>query len=365
MAGFCKNWFKVKINHDYFNLNNRFEQAMSFLRQGNWFSHAVDRFKWHFGPKFFYLFDFPTHVDIEASSRCQMKCPMCGRWLMKEQDLGDMDFELYKKVIDECSRYKVYSVKLSWRGEPLLNPRIVDMVKYAKDKKIKDVAFLTNAERLSPELIEKLIDAGLDWISISFDGLGETYERIRYPAKFDKVVENVKYIRKAREMRKQVKPLIRVQTIWSAIKDDPDAYFQFWKPIADKVAFIADQIRSSESKDFEHDASYICQSPWQRICVMWDGRIAQCHSDYQERNILGDVKKHSLKEIWYGEAFARVRGLMRDKKRLALSPCQVCCDGGITRQEEVSIEGRKMKVNLYVSQNLDISSMDAREKVKK
>jgi hypothetical protein len=96
---------------------------------------------------------------------------------------------------------------------------------------------------------------------------------------------------------------------------------------------------------------------------MWDGRVAQCHSDYQERNILGDVKKESLRQIWHGVAFCRVRELMRQKKRLVLRPCQVCCDGGITREEEVVIAGRKMKINLYIDQDLDVSSMDAREKV--
>jgi len=360
MKKFWKNWLKVRINHDYFNLNTLPEHAANFIAQGNLVSHAVDRLKWRLGPKFFWVFAFPAHVDIEASSRCQMQCPMCGRGLMKDTRLGDMDFELYKKIIDECAREKVYSVKLSWRGEPLLNSRIVDMVRYAKEKGIKDVAFLTNAERLQPQLSAELIDAGLDWISISADGLGETYERIRFPAKFEKTAENIKQIRRLREEKGLKKPLIRVQSIWSAIKDDPKAYLDFWKPIADKVNFIADQVRSSQEKDFQHDPGFICQSPWQRICVMWDGRVSQCHSDYLEKNILGDVRQQSLKEIWKGKEFLRLRQLMREAKRLSLGPCQICCDGGKTRQEAVDVGGRKIKINLYVGQQLDVGSMDAR-----
>jgi hypothetical protein len=42
----------------------------------------------------------------------------------------------FRKIIDECATRGVYSVKLSWRGEPLLNPHIVDMVRYAKEKGI-------------------------------------------------------------------------------------------------------------------------------------------------------------------------------------------------------------------------------------
>ena len=97
----------MKINHDYFSLNTLTEKSINFINEGHIISHLIDRFKWYFGPKFFYTVNFPTHVDIEASSRCQMKCPMCGTHLMKQKK-SEMDFELYKKIIDECSREKVY-----------------------------------------------------------------------------------------------------------------------------------------------------------------------------------------------------------------------------------------------------------------
>lgn len=364
MVVFWKNWGKVKIDHDYFSLNSKKEHIANFFRLGNWYAHLIDRIKWYFAPRFFLVFGFPSHIDIEASSRCQMKCPMCGRWLMKGQKQGDMDFGLYRKVIDECAKERVYSVKLSWRGEPLLNPRIVDMVRYAKEKGIKDVAFLTNGERLNFELIDQLINAGLDWISISFDGLGEIYERIRYPARFEKVIENIKYIRDSRNRQGLSKPLIRVQSIWSAIKDNPGEYLDFFKPIADKISFIADQIRSDQQRDFKHDPSYICQSPWQRMCVMWDGRVSQCHSDYLEGNILGDVNENSLRQIWRGEAFVRLRRLMKNKQRLYLKPCQICCDGGITREEVVQVKDKKIHMNVYADQKLDVEHMDARPGVK-
>ncbi|MFH0861122.1 MAG: radical SAM protein [Candidatus Altiarchaeota archaeon] len=359
-----QNWFDVKINHDYFSLSSRWENLRYFLGQGHVVAHVKDRFKWHFGPRFFHVFDFPSHVDIETSSLCQMQCPMCGRHLMKKRGIqeGNMEFDLYKKVIDECVRERVYSVKLSWRGEPLLNPKIVDMVKYAKDSGIKDVSFLTNGERLNPELSKKLVDVGLDWMSFSIDGLDGTYERIRYPEKFENIVKKVKFLKEYRDSKVLKKPLIRVQTIWSAIRENPEKYRNFWLPVADRINFIADEIRSDEKMNFIRDPNYICQSPWQRMAVMWDGRVAQCHSDYLEGNILGDVKEQSLRDIWHGEAFNRVRDLMKNKRRLKLAPCQLCCDGGITKEEVIKVGNKKIKMNVYIDQHLDIKSMDARPK---
>ena len=350
----------MKINKDYFIISPKIQNIKYFLSQGYLLRHLNDRIKWYFFPKLKWTSSFPRHIDIETSSACQMRCPMCAQHLMNDVEKGNMDFALYKEIVDECARNGVYSIKLSWRGEPLLNRKIIEMVRYAKHKKIPDVAFLTNGERLNAGMIESLIDSGLDWISISFDGLGETYERIRYPARFEETVEKILLLKTVRNRNGLKKPLIRLQSIWSAIKDDPEFFKTFWQGKVDRIAFIADQQRSGNREDFQHDPDYICQSPWQRICIAWDGKIIQCHADYLERNILGDVNKNSLYDIWHGESFNNLRNKMKNKKRLQLAPCQICCDGGITEEETVDV-GMKKKIIRYVNQELNVSAMDARK----
>lgn len=268
------------------------------------FFHLIDRIKWRYFPRYFIVSGFPTHLDIEVSSACQLYCPMCKTTEMVKGGInffGYMDFKLYKKIIDECAQASLYSIKLSWRGEPLLNPNIIEMVAYAKKKGIKDVAFLTNGERFTPKLIGDLIDAGLDWVSISFDGFAEVYNKVRRPAVFEETVRKIEYIRQHREKLKKKKPLIRIQSVRSAIRGQELDFLKLWQGVADRVNFIADQKRSIDQKDYKHDPSYICPSPWQRMCISWDGRVAQCCSDYMMGNILGDVKTKSIKEIWHGD----------------------------------------------------------------
>ena len=84
---------------------------------------------------------------------------MCYTTYMKDHFKGIMKMDLYKKIIDEAAANNVYSIKLSWRGEPLLNPNLVEMIKYAKKKGIKDVAFLTNAELLTDKKVRNLLKA--------------------------------------------------------------------------------------------------------------------------------------------------------------------------------------------------------------
>lgn len=353
---------KVKINHDYFSISNRRDNLRYFLRQGHIISHLVDRIKWNYFPKFFLLPSFPTHLEIEASSACQMRCPMCKTAEMIKKGIinaGLMDFELYKKIIDDCSREPLHSIKLSWRGEPLLNPRIVEMIVYAKQQGIRDVAFLSNGERLHPELIEALIDSGLDWISISFDGMGEIYNRIRKPAIFEETLEKIRYFRAYRDRRQKIKPLIRIQSVHSAIRGREGDFLKLWEGVADRVNIIADQKRSTEEKDYIHDPDYICPSPWQRMCIAWDGKVVQCYGDYLEGNILGNVSEKSLRAIWKDKPFQELRLLMKQGKRLLTKPCRTCSDGGIIEREEIILGDRVVEAARYVHQGIDVKEMNS------
>jgi MoaA/NifB/PqqE/SkfB family radical SAM enzyme len=346
---------RLNVNTDIFLLDSKLRDIQWFIKNGHVLRHLIDRFKWHIYPNIYHVPSFPTHVDIESSNVCQMKCPMCARHLMKAKQ-GLMDFELYKKVIDECAREGVYSVKLSWRGEPLLHPRLFEMVALAKEKGIKEVALLTNAERLGKEAAKELILSGADWIGVSFDGLGETYNYIRYPAKFEEAVARIQTLQDLKKKMGRSKPLVKIQTVYSAIKDDPGAFRDFWVPKVERVMVIADQLRSNDRKDFEHDPNYVCPSPWQRICVSFEGTIAQCHSDYNMANVLGDVRTHSLREIWHGEPFRRLRELHRARRRLVLVPCQTCCDGGKAKVQQIMVGGELKRVRLYADQELDFTS---------
>ena len=44
---------------------------------GHFFAYLMNRFRWHYYPRFQYVSKFPDHVDLEISSVCNMKCPMC------------------------------------------------------------------------------------------------------------------------------------------------------------------------------------------------------------------------------------------------------------------------------------------------
>ena len=324
---------KMKINHNYFALSKKLDIVKSSYKQGNIVPHLVDRIKWHVFPRLRLVPRFPTHIDIEASSECNLLCPMCKSTNIRKAGIKfgeSMEWGLYTKLIDECAKNSLYSIKLSWRGEPLMHSRIEDLVQYAKDKGIKDVAFLTNGVKLYPWRSAWLIDAGLDWISFSIDGYGETYEKIRYPAKFGSVYSNIAnmryYINKVNS-----KCQIRVQSIQSAI-EGREAYFrQLWEGIAHKVYVIPDQVRTLNEEDYKHDTEYVCPNPWQRMVIASDGTVPLCITDYCLDHVIGNTNTQTIKEIWQGKEFKRQREIQASGKRLTNKPCRICGTGALMK----------------------------------
>ena len=111
----------------------------------------------------------PLCVDIEIASICDLACPFCYREFIVTPD-KIIDDKLCYNLIDQAAELGVPSMKFNWRGEPLLNPKIYDYIKYAKEKGILETIINTNATNLTEKNSEKLIKSGLDLIIYSFDG---------------------------------------------------------------------------------------------------------------------------------------------------------------------------------------------------
>jgi len=167
--------------------------------RGKLLAYLKNRYQWQHYPGRRIVAPFPLNVDIEVSSRCQIRCDHCFRQYM---DIGENDFmplEMYRKIVTECGRHGLFTLKFSMRGEPLMHPDIVEMVALAKAAGIPEVWINTNGGMLTETLARGLLLAGVDWITMSFDGLGPMYESIRKPLKYEESLEKLKMLRRLRD----------------------------------------------------------------------------------------------------------------------------------------------------------------------
>ena len=98
----------------------QFEQNRGFGWEKEYKKYRDD---WSNLPKKQIVRDYPLCVDLELSSICNLKCPMCYTItdeFKKKVNATRMNFDLYKKVIDEIA-HKVPAVRLSFRGEATLH----------------------------------------------------------------------------------------------------------------------------------------------------------------------------------------------------------------------------------------------------
>ncbi|MCK5283639.1 MAG: radical SAM protein, partial [Nanoarchaeota archaeon] len=150
----------------------------------------------------------PIRLWIEPTNLCNLKCTMCLNKSLKKK--GYMDFELYKKIIDEAKGF-AFDVNLFHRGESMLHPRIYDMIKYANKNGIYTRLF-TNATLLNEKNSKKILDSGLDFISFSFDGYNKKdYEKIRKGADFGKTLANIINFLKLKKSKR--KPYVMFESI--------------------------------------------------------------------------------------------------------------------------------------------------------
>jgi MoaA/NifB/PqqE/SkfB family radical SAM enzyme len=294
------------------------------------------RIGWNENPKLAYKKDSwgsfnPLCLDIETASICDLACPHCFREYILTPD-KIMKFDFYKRIIDTAVELEVPSIKLNWRGEPLLNPQLEKFIKYAKDKGILEVSINTNATHLTKERSKTLIDSGLDLIIYSFDGgTKKTYEKLR-PSRFEKNIfektyENIKNFHLIKKEKNKKFPVTKIQMV--LIEDssnEVEEFFKLFSNYVDDVSVSRYQERGGNMKHFNKkdldkidkylkdnnlpkDTRYEieangninvaigrkpCEQLFQRLMITYDGRVAMCCLDWGAQHCLGYIDKSAF-----------------------------------------------------------------------
>ena len=276
----------------------------------------------------------PIRLWIEPTNVCNLSCIMCLNKSIPKNEKGFMDFNLFKRIIDEAADF-IHDVYLHHRGESLLHSNIFEMIKYAKMKNIF-TRLHTNATLLTEEKSYLLLNSGLDFLSFSFDGYEKKiYENIRRGADFNETLDNI----------------LRFLTIKKKLhKDSPYATFtviefpngspgEMRKDIKKQFIKKFDSLPLNQfvtraphnwaggynSKNKISDKSFLpCTFPWYSLTVFWDGRVVPCPQDFFGKLTLGNVKDSSLLDIWNGPEEILLREKLSRRDYEDIVPCNKC-----------------------------------------
>jgi MoaA/NifB/PqqE/SkfB family radical SAM enzyme len=285
----------------------------------------------------------PFTIFVDPSDLCNFQCKFCpnsDRDLVKKtnRSLKTMDLELFKKIVDDICEFEkpIKVLRMYKDGEPLLNPKFVEMVRYAKEKKCAErVDTTTNASLLSPKKNLEIIDTGIDRINISIEGVNakQYLEFSKYKLDFDKFIENIRHLY---DHRKNCEIIIKISGD-TISEDDKKKFYDIFGDIADGV-FI-EHVMSCwpefELKGIKVNQEVgiygqkikevqVCPYVFYSFSINSDGLASLCFLDWSEKLIIGDTRKESVKDIWNGQKMFEYRKMFLEKKRKDHPFCGKC-----------------------------------------
>jgi radical SAM protein with 4Fe4S-binding SPASM domain len=273
----------------------------------------------------------PQYINVEPTNACNLKCVICSTSNNGSRKRGFMSLDLFRQVVGEAKSAGVQKIALFLAGEPLLHKDLPYMVAHVVSNGM-EARIRTNATLLTAEKSEALLDAGVDFLGISFDGDNKKdYESIRVGADYDQVLENIFTFLRLKKKKGLEKPFVSLQMI--KLVDNPrqqiDPAFveQFAGLPIDEFSPINPHNWRGERNDIEQRQRgrhyYPCQFLWSALSVAWDGRVVCC-ADLNGRHALGDLGKQSLAEVWNGEEVRRHRSLLKSGRNKELPLCSEC-----------------------------------------
>jgi radical SAM protein with 4Fe4S-binding SPASM domain len=288
----------------------------------------------------------PFTLNIFPTNICNFKCNYCAqslgsKWLYKEYNFKKetMSYDILKLVMEQAKYFdnKFKLVSMMGHGEPLVNPRLPEMINLVKQADIAErIDIITNASLLTKQKSRELIDAGLDVIRISLQGItSEKYKSIsKIKLNYDEFIDNISYFYTL--SRNKCKVFVKVLDVSLDYGEEEQFYKKFdkitdrmfvekVKPVYDGVAYKenVEEVRTDRYGNI-HEKRYVCPQPLYMLSIWPSGDVAPCDAIYKA-NYLGNVKDSILIDMWNSISLKNFRIMQLKKLRLQHAECKRCC----------------------------------------
>lgn len=286
----------------------------------------------------------PYSLFIDVCNACNFKCRFCaiqysGRSLPFQKMC--MEYDLFEKIIQDLKRFpdKLKMLRLAGNGEPLMNKQLPEMIRLAaKEKVAEHIEIVSNASLLNQDLNRRLVDAGLNRIRISIEGVdaAQYYAMSGVKLDWNQFVDNITDLYEHKGNLE-----IYIKTVDSAVPDETSKqqFLDTFGNICDKI-FIehvipvwADYDEIKDDFAIEHAEGLhghaikdveVCPFPFYSCIIHPDGEVDVCCSDWERKISMGSAKTKSIYDIWNGEKYRNFLLEMLGGGRKKITGCQKC-----------------------------------------
>jgi cyclic pyranopterin phosphate synthase len=136
----------------------------------------------------------PRTVRVSLTDRCDLACVYCRPSRSDGYLEKRLDDDAWRAMVRALVEAGVRRVRITG-GEPLLHPRVTELVAFVASLGVEDLALTTNATLLE-KLARPLRDAGLQRLTVSLDSLvPERFWRITRGGRLDRVLAGIEAAR--------------------------------------------------------------------------------------------------------------------------------------------------------------------------
>lgn len=288
--------------------------------------------------------DTPLDIDFYVSNVCNFKCNYCmqsegpevfARAGWKKEFMTLDTLSLAVEQIKNFPR-KVKQIVLCGMGEPTLNKHLPEMIRKIREADVAEtVMVITNASVLTPEYSRELVDAGLQILRVSLQGVtAEKYMEIsQAKIVWDEYYENIRYFSQIKGECK-----LKVKVADTALEPgDEEKFYELFGDISDAVAvehifdlhaptgkvYNIPLVETNKSR-FGHELRDIkvCWIPFMRMVVHPDGAVEPCC--ISRFRILNNIREVPLPEQWNSDALNKMRKSFLEHNYAEYPACKTC-----------------------------------------
>ncbi|MFH1849312.1 MAG: radical SAM protein [archaeon] len=320
----------------------------------------------------------PYEVEIRITRKCNLNCFFCPGHDERISD-EDLDLNTWLRIARESGELGVSEFQVFAEGEPFAADEALPIMKEVKRLGMMGKT-ATNGTLITAEKAKELVEIGWDQVYFSIDGPDpKSHDHIRGKGILELVKKNIRQINKEKDRQGSQVPMLLINSVITSLNHNKlEKMIRFahefrihtvifhplnnWTEDAKRLALSREQgaamqkelrraqtaadrlgiqnnlevyreagwvedagrkkreVRKKSGKHKNPFMSAACYLPWYFISVSQDGRVNPCHSIHSDAE---NIRRKSLRDIWYGKSFQKIRKHLLDKQIPA--DCSTTC----------------------------------------
>ncbi|MBN1562794.1 MAG: radical SAM protein [Anaerolineae bacterium] len=273
----------------------------------------------------------PPMLSLEFTNYCNLRCPYCSS-PDNGRDKGYMSQTTFSNLLAQFETPGIHFVRIVGGGEPTLHPNFAD---FASRLAVKTsfLTLITNWQHVDDQTLQAVIEAPVDMISISVDGMNKTeYEKWRVGGDFERLLDNLKRLRSAKAAaHADILICIRLM-LHPTQQEKTHDMIKFWRQYSDTVQ-TQPILHFGDNEPVgtftPQTVMKRCAMPFRTLDIHWNGNVSMCsYSKCQLDNPnglqLGNINDTSLETMWNSPTMQQCRNRHRTRQPELFPLCNDC-----------------------------------------